>query len=79
MHVPDRVDIVSDGRGPGSSGGPHRENGVWVAHPGAEPVLVRQVLRSNNSEQCSYVLYKVKRYLISLTLRTPALSGHLRV
>ena len=62
MHVPDRVDIVSDGRGPGSSGGPHRENGVWVAHPGTKPVLVRQVLRS---ESGSLVLSRTKS---SLTL-----------
>ena len=77
MHVPDRVDVVSDGRGPGSSGGTHGENGIGVAHPGAEPVLVRQVLRSKSE---SLVLSRqVKPYRISLTLRTPALSGHLRV
>ena len=45
MHVPHRVDVVSDGWGPGSSGSTHRENGIWVADSGAESVLVRQVLR----------------------------------
>ena len=45
VHVPHWVDVVSDSRGPGSSGSPHCENGVWVAHSRAQAVLVRQVLR----------------------------------
>ena len=60
MHVPHRVDVVSDGWGPGSSGRTHRENGVWVAHPRAEPVLVRQVLRSKSE---SLVLSRTKSNL----------------
>ena len=43
MHIPDRVDIVSDGRGPRSGGGSDRENRIWVADARAQPVLVCQV------------------------------------
>ena len=48
MHIPDRVDIVSDGRGPRSGGGSHRENRVWVTDARAQTVLVRKVLGSED-------------------------------
>ena len=48
MHIPDRVDIVSDGRGPRSGGGSHREDRVGVADARAQPVLVCQVFGSED-------------------------------
>ena len=48
MHIPDRIDIVSDGRGPRSGGSSHREDRVWVADARAQPVLVRKVLGSED-------------------------------
>ena len=56
VHVPHRVDVVSDGRGPWSCGSSHRENGVRVAYSRAQTILVCQVLRPD-----SLVLTSVKQ------------------
>ena len=48
MHIPDRVDIVSDGRRPRSGGSSHREDRVWVADARAQPVLVCKVFGSED-------------------------------
>ena len=48
VHVPHRVNVVSDGRGPRSGGSSHREDRVWVADARAQPVLVCQVLGSED-------------------------------
>ena len=57
MHIPDRVDIVSDGRGPRSGGGSDREDRVWVADARAQSVLVCQVFGSEDLQNlvCFFV------------------------
>ena len=56
VHIPDRVDIVPDGRGPRSGGGSHREDRVWVADARAQPVLVCQVFGSEDLQNLPHVL-----------------------
>ena len=54
VHVPHRVDVVSDGWRPWSSGGSHSENGVGVAYSRTKAILVRQVLGPENERLFLY-------------------------